>query len=172
MVDIRDLLNGNNLQKNPILNSSRSFKDEEIVFENKKGLKLNNSKSSIKTEPERIDITINANKILNDREFQNKLGWNLTSRLLSLFKDKKLQENKSKTERDNEIQVLQDYTQFATLMNNDQSQDEGIGSTAFAVAIARCALLQRDQINEQGKMIDILLKKVKVLEVEIKNKNK
>jgi len=172
MGGIRDLLGGNDAPKTPVSGTIRSFGDEEPAFENKKGLKIDNSKSTVKAEPERIDVTANAHRILNDREFQNRLGWNLTARLLAIFKDKKLPENKTKIEKDNEIQVLQDYTQFATLINNDQTQEEGIGSTAFAVAIARCALVQRDQINEQGRMIDILSRKLKALEAEIKTKNK
>lgn len=171
MSKITDLL-GDNYNNTPAPKNTRSLDSEDSVFENKKGLKIDNSKSTVKKEIERIDITANAHKILNDRQFQNKLGWNLTARLLAIFKDKKLLENKTKIEKDSELQVLQDYTQFATLINNDQTQEEGIGSIAFSVAIARCALVQRDQLNEQGRTIDTLSKKVKILEAEIKNKNK
>jgi hypothetical protein len=164
MTNIKDLLSK---KKNEIkqINSSTSF-DDDSGFENKKGLKINNAKSNIPKPPERIDVISNAQKILADIEFQNKMGWNLTSRLLSVFKNKKLQQNKSEEEKQAENQVLLDYLEFAKLINNDQNQEEGMGSVVFSLAIVKCALLQRDQINEQGKMIDILERKVKMLEYQ------
>jgi len=148
-----------------------SFCDDPVV-ENKKGLKINNSKSRIKAVPERIDISSNAQHILADREFQNRIGWNLTSRLLAIFKDKKLQENKTQTEKEDESMLLQDYVKFAHLINNDQTQEEGLGTIAFSVAIVKCALLQRDEINEQSRNISVLSKRLSALEAEIKSKNK
>lgn len=166
MTSIKDLL-----KKQQARNNTESFNDNPVL-NNKKGLKINNSKSKIKPPPERIDITSNTQKILSDIEFQNKLGWSLTLRLLSIFKDKKLQENKSQADKDNEMQVLMDYVEFAKLINNDQQQEEGLGSITFLIAISKCALLQRDQINEQGKLIDDLRKKISILEANMNSEKK
>jgi len=171
MPNVRDLLKDNTPQTSTEGNT-KSFDDEECKFENKKSLKINNSKSSIEPPPERIDVLANAQKILNDREFQFKLGWNLTSRLVGVFKNKKLQENKTQNDKDNEMAVLQSFMDFAKLINNDQTQEEGLGSITFMIAITRCTLLQRDQINEYSHELDILRKKVLILEVENNSKNK
>jgi len=167
MASIKDLLG-----KTVNVLNKKAFGSDEVIVENNKVLKIDNSKSKIKKPPERIDVTANANKILSDINFQNKLGWNLTSRLLSIFNNKKSQENKSQSEKDVENQVIMDYVEFAKLINSDEDQDEGLGSIVFAIAIVRCNLLQRDQINNQGKEVDTLKKRINMLETQINIKNK
>ncbi len=128
-----------------------------------KNLKINNSTSTVKKTSPPIDIEANAQKILSNQEEQRNLTIKLTSQLLALFKDQTLLENKDIRAKEAEERILKDYVAFARLINNDESQEEGLGSIGFSIAIVKCALIQRDRINELEYNIKNLQREVKTL---------
>lgn len=152
-----------------ILEKSRKSKTEEdylreeseVVPENySKGVKLDNNKSKIKKQSPPLDIQQNAYKIINDNEEQKRIAWELTSRLLSLFKDKTLNENKDTEMRDEESKVLSDFTEFARIINTSPNEEDSLGSISFIIALARCMLIQRDTINELHRELFLLRKDI------------
>jgi len=145
-------------------------RQEVVEAKNLKGLKINNSNSEISKPIPRIDPEKNAKAILSSHQEQHKAAWGLTTKLLSIFKDKTLQENKSHKEKEEEGLALLDFAKFAMLINGDEKQPEGNGSVSFAVAIVKCALIQRDRINELEFEVFNLSKIIKRMEAE-NNKN-
>ena len=152
-----------------ILEKSRKSKTEEDYLREEsetipdnysKGVKLDNNKSQIKKQAPPLDIKKNAYKIINDNEEQKRIAWELTSRLLALFKDKTLNENKDATMREEESNVLADYIEFARIINTSPNEEDSLGSISFIVALARCMLIQRDSINELHREIFLLRKQI------------
>lgn len=153
-----------------ILEKNRKSKTEEDYLReqsepiqdfNPKGLKVNNIKSQVKpTELPRIDIKENAYKIINDKEEQKNIAFNITSRFLGLFKDKTLDENKDSKMREDEIKVIADFTEFARIINTSPNEEDSMGSIGFIIAIARCMLMQRDNINELSREVFLLRKEL------------
>lgn len=135
----------NNVEPNR--NEAHDFDDEANVKATKSS-KLDNKKSTVKQAPPLPNIRENANKIMANDEEQKKIAFNLTTRLLSLIKDKTLDENKDLNIREEEKQVLSEYANFSRLINADPNKEDGLGTLSYVTALARCLLLQRDRINE------------------------
>jgi hypothetical protein len=150
------------------VSASDQFDDEDVEVRPLKGLKLSNNNSSVKRPPPKLDIQANASKILASQEVQSKLGWELTTKLLAVFKDKTLKENKDSLYIDAETGVLKDYVDFARLINSDEHQEEGLGTLGFSIAIVKCALLQRDRLNEVEYELSLLKKELNQIKVELK----
>lgn len=152
-----------------ILEKSRKSKTEEDYLREEqeqipetysRNLKIDNKKSQIKVEAPPVDIKQNAYKIINDKEEQKKIAFELTSRLLSLFKDRTLAENKDIKVKEAEQQILMDFTEFARLINTSPDEEESLGSISFIIALARCMLIQRDTINEMHRELYVLRKEL------------
>jgi alkaline phosphatase len=122
--------------------------------------KVGTKPSQVKTQSPAIDIKENAYKILNDKEEQKQIAWDLTSRLLGLFKDKTLNENKDAKMREEESKVLSDFTEFARIINTAPNEEDSLGSLSFAISLARCMLIQRDTINELNRDLFLLRKEL------------
>lgn len=134
--------------------------EQEVSQTYSNNLKIDNKKSQIKTELPPIDIKQNAYKIINDNEEQKRIAWDLTSRLLGLFKDKTLNENKDTKIRDEELKILSDFTEFARIINTAPNEEDSLGSISFIIALARCMLIQRDTINELHRDLFLVRKEL------------
>jgi len=114
-----------------------------------KTVKLNNDNSKINNQQPLPNIRENIDKILANEQEQMKVAFQLTGKLLSIIKDKVLDENKTLVEREAERKVFSEYSDFARIMNSDEKkQEDGLGTLSFIMALSRCILLQRDRINE------------------------
>ena len=142
---IKQLLNNSN--ENQPNNKPHEFVDN-VELKQTKTLKINNEHSSVKVAPALPNVRENINKILASEEEQKKTVFTLTTKLLSIIKDKVLDENKDPSARDEERRVFSEFANFATIINSIETYDEGYGTLSYVSAIARCILLQRDRINE------------------------
>ena len=167
---IEELMGGGSVAATQPIDNGIRLQDDVAEAKPLKGLRISNDKSSVKRPPPKLDIQANAAKILASQEIQSKLGWELTTKLLSMFKDKTLKENKDNPYLEAEAGVLKDYVDFVRLINSDETQEEGIGTVGFTIAIAKCALLQRDRLNEVEYEMSLLKKELNQLKLNQENK--
>jgi len=71
----------------------------------------------------------------------------LGKNFIELITDKTLIENKGSIALHAENQVVSDLAKLAIDMNNDETQDEGMGSIGLLVLMFKTALSQRNRIN-------------------------
>ncbi|MFZ4795866.1 MAG: hypothetical protein ACOYMA_00135 [Bacteroidia bacterium] len=146
MARINQFLNENANESNK--DDAFEFNDE-VEIKSNKTLKINNSKSSVPQQNiQTPNINNNISKILESEEEQKKIAFTLTTKLLSMMRDKTLDENKDKISRDEEKKVISEYVNFARLINSDPSKEESLGTLSLVTAMTRCVLVQRDRINE------------------------
>jgi len=146
-----------------------AFKDSGPI--KKKSLKINNDNSSVpvpKPNPAVI-FEEQANKAHSKYEDYKQRTWELTTKFKSMVDDKILPDNKSVLSKGIEAETLTKLVALASEMNEDDSQPEGIGSTALAFLLMKMALLQRDTINLLHYKIDKLEKSSAKLEATIKS---
>ena len=146
MARINQFLNENANESNK--DDAFEFNDE-VEIKSNKTLKINNSKSSVPQQNiQTPNINNNISKILESEEEQKKIAFTLTTKLLSMMKDKTLDGNKDTISRDEEKKVISEYVNFARLINSDPSKEESLGTLSLVTAMTRCILVQRDRINE------------------------
>ena len=144
---IKQLLNNSNeTPQQP--HQPYEFDDDKAELKQTKTLKINNDNSSVKVEPPLPNVKENINKILASEDEQKKIVFTLTTKLLSIIKDRTLDENKDQNTRDNEKKVFSEYANFAMVINSSENYEEGYGTLSYISALSRCILLQRDRINE------------------------
>lgn len=125
-----------------------AFAEDEIPIK-KGGLKIDNSKSSIKSEkPMMEDFRNNINNILEKEEEQKKIAFELFSRFQSALRDKTLDSLKDVKLREKEKQIIKDLIDFSRIINSDENQEEDLGSISLFITLYRSMLIQRDRINE------------------------
>ena len=146
MARINQFLNENANESNK--DDAFEFNDE-VEIKSNKTLKINNSKSSVPQQNiQTPNINNNISKILESEEEQKKIAFTLTTKLLSMMKDKTLDGNKDTISRDEEKKVISEYVNFARLINSDPSKEESLGTLSLVTSMTRCILVQRDRINE------------------------
>jgi len=79
-------------------------------------------------------------------EYKNR-AYTLGKNFIELITDKTLIENKGSIALHAENQVVSDLAKLAIDMNNDETQDEGMGSIGLLVLMFKTALSQRNRIN-------------------------
>jgi hypothetical protein len=77
------------------------------------------------------------------------------------IKDRTLPENKSIQDKEHEKEVLNNLAKVANVLNNDETQPEGIGSVALIKLLLETVLYQRDLINILGYNTSVLDSKIK-----------
>jgi hypothetical protein len=132
---------------------------DEIKPRNRKtGLKINNEAS--KVPPPKPSATEVFEKKADEafmkiQGYKQKM-WDLSSKFKSFVEDKILPVNKTVISKDVENEVLQQLIAVASEMNEDNTQPEGLGSTALCMLLLKMTLLQRDIINNLGYEVDKL----------------
>lgn len=124
----------------------------------KTGLKINNDASTV---PAPKPSPVEAFEKKADEAFIKIQGykqrmWDLSSKFKSFVEDKILPVNKTVVSKDVENEVLQQLIAVASEMNEDNTQPEGLGSTALCMLLLKMTLLQRDLINNLGYEVDKL----------------
>ena len=133
-------------------NERRPFEDDEDNDEkikSKKGLRINNAKSSIPNPvPKPQNFRDNISKILNEEEEQKRLAFEIANRFIGALKDKTLNSNKNVTVRESEKRAIMDMIDFARLINSDETQEENLGTMSIISTLLKAIFIQRDRINE------------------------
>lgn len=74
--------------------------------------------------------------------------------------DRTLPQNKNVFNNETEKEMLQNMIQLAVEINNDQNEQEGMGSLAWITLLFNTLLRQRDRINELEYTTSVLQKKL------------
>jgi hypothetical protein len=81
-----------------------------------------------------------------------------TTKFFELIKDTRLKENKGVINLEMEKQICRDVIDLSLILNQDQSEAEGIGSAGVNLMLLKVVLSQRDKINELAYKISKLEK--------------
>lgn len=128
--------------------NKESFSEQEIKPP-KVGLKINNNKSSVKSEkPKQEDFRNKINEILAQEEEQKRIAFTLSNKFQAILRDKTLDSSKDQTIRDSEKDNIRDLIDFARIINSDENQEEDLGTISLFITLYRSLLIQRDRINE------------------------
>jgi hypothetical protein len=135
------------------------------VNNKKKGLKINNEKSSIPQPKPDTSAAFNvaADKAYSRIEEYKQRSFDLGTRFKSIIEDRKLAINKTQINKDIEMEILNKLIFLANDLNTDETQPEGAGGTALAMLIMKMMLSQRDLINELAFKIEKIEKMFNVL---------
>lgn len=119
---------------------------------NKQLIEKNARKQSLKDKVEDIQEKNNSIEVK---------AFELSSQYVSFLYDKTLNENKSPIKIDFEKEIINNLSELALNLNNDESKPEGIGSVGLNTLLLKCLLKQRDIINELSYEVHNLKKILK-----------
>lgn len=126
-----------------------------------KGLKINNNNSSVAAVKANNAIALDdmAKEIKDKHDSYKQRTWDLTTKFKALVDDRFLPENKSPLTKDLEKEVMDGLILLSSEMNADDTQPEGLGSSAINFMLMKMILLQRDKINILEYKLEKLYKK-------------
>lgn len=99
-------------------------------------------------------------------EYKNR-AFTLGKTFIELISDKTLIENKGSIAQNAENQVVSDLAKLAIDMNNDETQDEGMGSIGLVVLLFKTVLSQRNRINA----LEYKLQKIEKTSVSVQSRD-
>lgn len=118
----------------------------------KVGLKNVSSQKSIfdamPKRPTQDDFTKKVNQIQERKSSNQTKAAELSSQFFQLLNDKTLKQNKSVFAKEMERELLTKMIQLAIDVNNDQNEQEGMGSLSWIIVLFKACLSQRDKINQ------------------------
>lgn len=137
----------------------------------KPGLKVNNKNSMFSSLPKKPDPAAFQQQV---KESQEKImGYELeASQLAAMFQklldDRTLPENKNQLSLEAERELIGKIVDIAVKLNNDENEQEGMGSVGASILLFRAALLHKDKINRLEYTLAQAEKRIKSLEEKIK----
>jgi len=144
--------------------------DDNQGSSKKPSLKLNNSNSILNTLPKKQNLA-ELEKRVKESQDNTTVSHSEASELSILYKkvmeDKTLSENKNFLVIEAEKELLGKIANNAININNDENEQEGMGSVGWILVVLRMLLLQRDKINKQEYLLTMLDKKIKSLSDKI-----
>lgn len=130
----------------------------------KTGLKNVSSQKSIFDDrpkrPTQDDLNKKVNQIQERKSLNQTRAAELSAQFSQLLNDKTLKQNKSVFAKEMERELLTKMVQLAIDVNNDQSEQEGMGSLSWIVVLFKACLFQRDKINQLEFNLSQLDKKI------------
>jgi len=87
--------------------------------------------------------------------------WDLSIKYKSFIESKILPENRGPITSNLEKEVLDKLVQLSLDMNEDETQEQGVGSTALCMLLMKCMLIQRDIINSLNFKLEQIEQKIK-----------
>lgn len=84
--------------------------------------------------------------------------WDLSIKFKACIESKVLPENRGPINSNLEKEVIEKLVSLASSMNEDETQEQGIGSTALCMLLMKCMFIQRDTINKLSHDIEQLKK--------------
>lgn len=134
--------------------------NEEVKAPSRRiGLKKTNVQPQNNSAATKANFEQHADQKFEKIEDYKQQMWDLSVKYKSFIESKVLPENKGPIAVNLEKEVLEKLIQLAIEMNEDETQPEGVGSTALCMLLMKCMLLQRDTINSLLFKIDQLERK-------------
>ena len=137
--------------------------DQQSLQSKKIGLKNVSSQKSIfdnlPKKPTQNDLNQNVNRIQEKASSAKRKAADLAVKFHNLMADKTLNQNKNLFQKELEVELLKDMLNFATEVNDDPNEIEGIGSISLIALILKNCISQRDKINNLEYAIFELEKK-------------
>ena len=84
----------------------------------------------------------------------------LSKKYIGLLKDKTLKQNKTSFVKEIEKEIIADMVQLAIDINNDSSEQEGMGSLSWITLLLQVNLAQNNRINELEYKLSVLENKL------------
>lgn len=139
--------------------------------ENKKGVKLDASKSIITNKVKEKELfeqkAIEANKNLAQA---NSKAAQLVKNFWVILKDTELQENKGPLSKNIEKEALNNLIEYARSLNNDENQmEDSLGSISLITLLFKSVLYQKDLLNNANYEINNLKENIELLKNELRD---
>ncbi len=140
--------------------------DDDSLQQVKKNVGLKNVSTqksifdNVPKKPSAEEFSKKVDKIQDASNSYKIRGMELSSEFLRVLNDKTLKQNKSIFAKDLEKEVINKLLQLSIEINNDASEQEGMGSLAVITLLLKVVLLQRDKINELDYTVSDLNKKI------------
>lgn len=152
------------------------FDEEEDSLEVKKsGLKQVSSKKSIfdgiPKKPSQQDFNEKVHQVQDQANSYKLTGATLAKEFMDLVQDKTLNRNKSVIVKELEKELLSKMINFASTVNKDPNEEEGVGSLAIIALLLKTVLIQKNAINDLEYSNSLHEKKITELSLLI-NKEK
>ena len=142
--------------------------DKPSVQSQKIGIKKVSSQKSmfdkIPKKPTQAQLEQNVKQIVDNKSSYKEQAAQLSFQFKNIMKDKTLEENKNVFVRETEQEVLAEMIKLAVTVNNDEYEDEGMGSLMWVILLLKTTLWQKDRINHLEYDNSELRKKVTELE--------
>jgi hypothetical protein len=132
----------------------------------KVGLKNVSSQRSIfdnlPKKPTQDDLTKKVNTLQERSSSHKTRAAELSTQFNQIMNDKTLKQNKNIFAKELERELLTKMAQLAIDVNNDQQEQEGMGSLSWIILLLKTCLNQRDKINQLEFFVSQLEKKLDV----------
>lgn len=133
------------------------FDDENIKEPVRKiGLKQSNT-NTVLSPSKRDSFEKKADEQFSKTEEYKQQIWDLSIKYKSFIENRTLAENRGPIASSLEKEVIDKLIQLATTINEDDTQQEAMGTTALCMLLLKSLLIQRDIINNLSFKVDKLL---------------
>lgn len=137
-----------------------SFGDEaEVVQENVRGIKLDQSKSKFAQKEKVERFEERANEVHDALEDRRARAIRIAKQFWECMNSKTLSENKGPIQKNTEKELIGNLQMLATEMNGDEHEPEGAGSVALFTLLVKTCILLRDRLNSAEYKLEQLEKK-------------
>ncbi|MCZ2224478.1 MAG: hypothetical protein LC122_12715 [Chitinophagales bacterium] len=135
-----------------------AFKEEydEIDDGKKKGTFA--TPSNIKSKPKLKSFEDKVKDAEETKNLYKKEASLLSLKYKKMLEDKTLVQNKNQLNLEIESDVLRQLVDLGTRINNDQNEQEGMGSMTLIILLLKCNLLLRDKINDLEYKLSLIQK--------------
>lgn len=151
------------------------FDDDDFEPDKKGNIKKVSSQKSIfetkDKKPNQADLEKKINQMLEKQEDYKSQVAKLALDFKKLLADKTLPENKSIIAKSVESDIVSQMIKLGIDINNDEKEQEGMGSMGWILILLKTCLYQRDRLNELEFALDTMQKKINLLQVDKKNIN-
>ena len=138
--------------------------DDDLPVAPKVGLKNVSTQKSIfdsmPKKPTQEDLEKKVNHIQERSSSHKTRAAELSVQFSQAMKDKTLKQNKNVFAREMERELLTKMAQLAIEVNNDQTEQEGMGSLSWIILLLGTCFSQRDRINQLEFVVSQLEKKL------------
>ncbi len=123
--------------------------DDDFSPPRKSGLKIASSKSpQVIQKPSKEEFKERVEQAETKASLKKKKASELAVQFKNLLSNKELAKNKSVLQERMEKDLLQEMVSFASELDNDPEEAEGIGTLMWVSMLLKFSLAQRDRMNE------------------------
>jgi hypothetical protein len=115
---------------------------------------------SMPKKPSQEDLDSRVRRAINQSTDYKQRAAELALQFKKSVEDRTIPENKTPFQREIEKELLIKMMQLAIEINNDDNEDEGMGSLGWIALLMRTAFMQRDKINRMEYTIAQLEQKI------------